>query len=178
MNQLPATDQKRNAEVFWVGLSAVAFSEEEDRVPLSPTTRSGALVAEIESAFKKSILFYRTNLVKCLPLKQDKIRYPAAHEMEKCYPNLESETSELNPQVIFLLGKQVATFVLSKLGVSDFSLDENFKYKGFTIKGITYVPVHHPSFVLVYKRKQMSKYINQIRAIVKKNCVPSACEKV
>lgn len=98
--------------------------------------------------------------------------------MEKCYPNLESETSELNPQVIFLLGKQVATFVLSKLGVSDFSLDENFKYKGFTIKGITYVPVHHPSFVLVYKRKQMSKYINQIRAIVKKNCVPSACEKV
>lgn len=175
---MPATDQRRNAEVFWVGLSAVAFTREEDRVPLSPTTRSGALVAEIERVFEKTILFYRTNLVKCLPLKQDKIRYPAAHEMEKCYPNLELETNELNPQVIFLLGKQVASFVLSKLGVSDFSLDENFKYKGFTIKGITYVPVHHPSFVLVYKRKQMTKYINQIRTIVKKNCISFTKEKV
>jgi DNA polymerase len=144
---------------------------------LSPTTRSGALVAEIESAFEGSISYYRTNLVKCLPLKQDKIRYPVAHEMEKCYPNLKLETSELNPQVIFLLGKQVASFVLSKLGVFSFTLDENFKYKGFTIKGITYVPVHHPSFVLVYKRKQMTKYISQIRSIVKKHCVSSQCEE-
>jgi uracil-DNA glycosylase len=171
LNQLPATDQGKNAEVFWVGLSAVAFSQDEDRVPLSPTTRSGALVADIESAFEKSIQFYRTNLVKCLPLKQDKIRYPVTHEMEKCYPNLESEVNELNPQIIFLLGKQVASFVLSKIGVFDFRLDENFKYKVFTINGITYVPVHHPSFVLVYKRNKMNKYINQIRSIVKKKCV-------
>jgi len=163
---LPATEKEKNAEAFWVGLSAVAFSRDEDRVPLSPTTRSGALLAEIESIFEKSVIFYKTNLVKCLPLKQNKIRYPVAHEMEKCYPNLELEISKLEPKVIFLLGKQVASFVLSKVGISNFVLDENFKYQD-----ITYVPVHHPSFVLVYKRKQMTKYINQIRSVVKKKCI-------
>ncbi|WP_276372938.1 uracil-DNA glycosylase family protein [Chryseolinea sp. H1M3-3] len=171
MNQLPAVDQQKKASVFWVGLSAVAFNDEDEKIPLSPSTRSGALVAEIENPFHSSLSFYKTNVVKCLPLKKDKIRYPAQHEMEKCYPNLEAETKQLKPKVVFLLGKQVATFVLSKLNLTEYELDENFNYEVFLIDGVCYVPIHHPSFVLVYKRKAMDVYISQIRSLIRKKCV-------
>lgn len=171
LNQLPATGEKTQSEVFWVGLSAVAFSEEEDRVPLSPTTRSGALIAEIENGFPDSSFFYKTNLVKCLPLKENKIRYPIAKEMEKCFPNLTAEVEELKPKVIFLLGKQVATFVLSRFGITHFSLDEEFNYQGYEEGEITYVPIHHPSYVLIYKRKNVKTYIEQIRSVIEKNCI-------
>lgn len=169
LNQMPATGDKRQSDVFWVGLSAVAFSEEEDRVPLSPKTRSGALIAEIENGFRDQRFFYKTNLVKCLPLKENKIRYPIAKEMEKCFPNLRLEIDDLGPSIVFLLGKQVASFVLSKIGVTDFSLDEDFSYKGFKEGGIIYVPIHHPSYVLIYKRKNVERYIAQIRSVIEKN---------
>jgi len=171
LNQLPAFDHSKKASVFWVGLSAVAFNDEDHKTPLSPSTRSGALVAEIESSFGDSLSFYKTNVVKCLPLKKDKIRYPMQHEMEKCYPNLEAETKQLRPKVVFLLGKQVASFVLSKLNLTQYTLDENFKYDVFSIDGVFYVPIHHPSFVLVYKRKNINAYITQIRSIIKKKCL-------
>jgi len=145
----------------------VAFSEDEEKLPLSPFTRSGALVADIEITFAKNVIFYKTNLVKCLPLKKDKIRYPLHHEMEKCYPNLQTEIAELKPSIIFLLGKQVASFVFEKLGEKNVVLSDTFQYKGLTIGNITYVAVHHPSFILVYKRKSLDKYIKNIRSLVK-----------
>jgi len=168
LNQLPVIDQRRKADVFWVGLSAVAFADDEERLPLSPFTRSGALVADIEERYRSELTFYKTNLVKCLPLKLDKIRYPLQHEMEKCYPNLESEIKELEPSVVFLLGKLVAGFVLEKVGIHAFDLDENFTYRVFQVGNIAYVPVHHPSFVLVYKRKQLKKYISKIQSVMLK----------
>jgi DNA polymerase len=60
------------------------------------------------------------------------------------------------------LGKQVAQFVLGKQGYNSFSLDDNFNYQPFNIDGILYIPVHHPSFILVYKRKFIDKYMNAI----------------
>lgn len=126
------------------------------------------MVAEIEKPYRDELTFYKTNLVKCLPLKQDKIRYPLQHEMEKCYPNLENEIKELGPSVIFLLGKQVAGFVLGKLGIKSFELDENFNYRAFEVNNISYIPIHHPSFVLVYRRKHMGKYAKKIQKIVEK----------
>jgi len=88
--------------------------------------------------------------------------------MEKCYPNLENEIKELGPSIIFLLGKQVAGFVLTKLGIKSFELDENFNYRAFKVNAILYIPIHHPSFVLVYKRKYMGKYAKKIQKIVEK----------
>ena len=73
-------------------------------MPLSPFTKTGTLISQIEEPFRNDIPFYKTNVVKCLPLMNDKIRYPLKHEMEKCYPNLVDEIAILNPSVIFLLG--------------------------------------------------------------------------
>jgi uracil-DNA glycosylase family 4 len=158
LNQLPLFDNKKHADVFWVGLSAVQINEDEDWQPLAPGTRSGALIESIEFPFLEEGSFYKTNLVKCLPLKNDKIRYPLGHEMEKCYPNFNDELERMQPSVVFLLGKQVASFVMKKLGVDDIQLDEQFDFETYTVNNITFIPVHHPSYILVYKRKLLMNY--------------------
>lgn len=164
-------DVVQNSHIFWVGLSAVQFDEGIKQLPLSPITRSGALIDSIESSLRDHISFYKTNIVKCLPLKDGKIRYPLEHEMEKCFPNFQFELDVLNPSVVFLLGKQVATFVMKKMGIKEVSLSENFKYNPIEINGTFFVPIHHPSYILVYKRKLLNFYIKNIQSICKRLAV-------
>lgn len=169
LNQLPVLDFLKYSNIFWVGLSAVQFDEGVEHLPLSPSTRTGALISTIEEPLKDEISFYKTNLVKCVPLKDDgKIRYPIEHEMEKCFPNFQFELDTLNPAVVFLLGKQVSTFVMKKLGVKEISLPENFKYKPIEVNGTFFLSIHHPSYILVYKRNQLQNYIKNIQSICKK----------
>lgn len=148
LNQLPVSDERKASGIFWVGLSSVLITDEDEKTPLSLFTRSGALISKIEEPYLDDISFYKTNVVKCVPLSENKIRYPLKHEMEKCFPNLTDEIEELKPKTIFLLGKQVAKFVLEKNSIYNFSLDEQFNYDSFIINDISYVPVHHPSFIL------------------------------
>lgn len=166
LNQLPTLDFLKNSHIFWVGLSAVQFDDGMEQLPLSSFTRTGALINTIEETLKEEISFYKTNLVKCVPLKENgKIRYPIEHEMEKCFSNFQYELNELKPSVVFLLGKQVASFVMKKMGVKEIAFPEDYKYKAVFVNGTFFVPVHHPSFMLVYKRKQLDNYIKSIRLI-------------
>lgn len=169
LNQLPVFDVANKSHIFWVGLSAVQFDESIERLPLSPNTKSGALINEIEKPLRENVSFYKTNIVKCLPLKDGKIRYPLEHEMEKCFPNFEHEINELSPSIVFLLGKQVATFVLKKMGIDDFILSDDFKYDVFEFGETLFIPVHHPSFILVYKRKFLNKYTSALQLICEKS---------
>lgn len=164
LNQYPALDDKKESNVFWVGLSAVRFDVFSDKIPLSSETRSGGLIAKIESEFENKVSFYKTNLVKCLPLnvKTGKIRYPLRKEMSKCFPNLFSEIDSIKPKLVFLLGKQVSDFVLSEFDISKNDSYSNFKYSSYSFKDVKFIPVHHPSYVLVYKRKYLDDYINAI----------------
>lgn len=163
LNQLPVLDKEKKSNIFWVGLSAVMFDDGVERQPLSPTTRSGNLISQIETSCENNNSFYKTNLVKCVPLKNDKIRYPLEHEMEKCFPNFEFELDVLRPSVVFLLGKQVANFVFKKLELPEPALNDNYNYNSVRVNNILFVPVHHPSFILVYKRKNISDYIEGIQ---------------
>lgn len=173
LNQLPAWDEEKTSNVFWVGLSAVQFADDQDRIPLSPSTKSGSLIKDIEEPYKEEISFYKTNIVKCLPLSNDKIRYPSKQEMEKCYPNLEAEIEILKPSLIFLLGKQTGTFLLERFSRKLLSLDDDFHYDSFLINGITYIPIHHPSYILVYKRRNVKDYIRSIQSIFEMSLIPS-----
>lgn len=168
LNQLPVYDKSIGSKVFWVGLSSVLIEGEDEKVPLSPKTRSGALISRIELPYLDDVSFYKTNVVKCLPLENNKIRYPLKHEMEKCYPNLVEEISFLKPSIIFLLGKQVAQFILKKHKIDNFALNNDFNYEAFTIDNILFVPVHHPSYILVYKRKFIENYIKGISSFFNK----------
>src|ERR1044071_1180094 len=89
--QGPVFDVVKKSHIFWVGLSAVRFEQGEQKLPLSPLTPSGRLIHSIETPFRTQFSFYKTNLVKCAPLRGDKMRYPVALEMEKCFPNFEWE---------------------------------------------------------------------------------------
>lgn len=167
-NQHPLLDNQKKSDVFWVGLSAVKIMGEDLKQPLSASTRTGALIEEIEKPFLNNVAFYRTNIVKCLPLKDEKIRYPNKCEMGKCYPYLQLEIDKYKPTLIFLLGKQVINFVLSKQQIGDIQLNNNFNYDSVLINNIRYIPVHHPSYILVYKRKFTENYIEGIRAFLDK----------
>lgn len=170
LHQLPACEKAETSHVFWVGLSAVLFEEGVTPQPLSSSTPSGSLIDSIENPLKKEIQFYKTNIVKCVPLNTEKgkIRYPFEHEMEKCFPNFEYEIETLAPTVVFLLGKQTASFVMKKLGVRNITLADDFKYNSFYINGIHFIPIHHPSYILVYKRRELNSYIKSIQSICKK----------
>lgn len=153
---------------MWVGLSAVKVDDINVETPLSRTTSTGQLLLEIEKRNRKTD-FYKTNLVKCLPIASDKIRYPRTDEMATCYKNLQSEVDEIRPKVIFLLGKLVSDFV----GKDKFQskLPDDFKYKAIRDGNTVYVPIHHPSYILVYKRKQMDAYVKSVsRLIAKYSC--------
>ena len=167
LNQFPVLDKTDHSHIFWVGLSAVQFQEGIEQLPLSPSTRSGLLIESIEEPLRKEMSFYKTNIVKCLPLKEGKIRYPLEHEMEKCFPNFELELNVLEPSIVFLLGKQVASFVMKKMGIGEFTLSEDFKYKSFEIGNTIFIPIHHPSYILVYKRKNMDCYIKSLQSLCK-----------
>lgn len=164
-NQRPILQQCDRAEVFWVGLSAVKVSDSKD-TPLSENTNSGKLINLIE-IFIPNVNFYKTNIVKCLPLKNGKIRYPVKNEMETCFSHLENEMDSLNPSLIFLLGKQVSEFVLNKYGIKEYSLNNNFEYISYKVGNYIFIPIHHPSYILVYKRKRLEDYIKSIKRIIK-----------
>ena len=165
LNQPPVHQNANVAQIFWVGLSAVRFDEGAVKLPLAPSTNSGALIQKIEEPLKNNFSIYKTNLVKCLPLNGSKIRYPSKQEMKRCYGNFKDEIAILKPSIIFLLGKQVSSFVLSQHGIKNFSFDKNYNYSGVYLQEILYVPIHHPSYVLIYKRKQLDNYIKGLRKV-------------
>lgn len=164
--QGPVLDVAKRSHLFWVGLSAVAFDEKDEKLPLSPLTPSGSLVQSIEAPFLSQFSFYKTNLVKCAPINGNKIRYPLAHEMDKCFPNFNWELKHLNPRTVFLLGKQVGDFISKKMGAPKVSLRDDFSYTTFENAGIKFIPIHHPSFILVYKRKHLQAYIDSLQSII------------
>jgi len=166
--QKPLLDVSHQADVMWVGLSAVRVDNVMTARPLSSDTRSGGLVEEIESRLP-NLSFYRTNLVKCLPELNGKIRYPTIAEMKSCMPNLASEIKVLSPKIVLLLGKKVAEQILKQKGCDNFTFDEEYNYDEYLIDETIYVPVHHPSFILVYKRRNIESYIGQISKIIVKN---------
>lgn len=164
-NQRPLLDISSNASIFWVGLSAVKVLDVNEEKPLSLKTNSGKLISLIEKNCNTE-KFYKTNMVKCLPLKDGKIRYPNKQEMRSCFKNFYLETKMFNPKIVFLLGKQVSNFICEEFNLDEVKLDEEFTYKILKINNITYIPVHHPSFILVYKRKKVEKYINKITELI------------
>jgi Uracil-DNA glycosylase len=153
-----------HTDVVWVGLSAVKATN-KDETPLAVNTNSGKLIYSIEASLS-DYTFHKTNLVKCLPLLGEKIRYPSNPEMKSCYSNLELEINHLKPKIIFLLGKQVASFVLKQHNIQEIQLSDEFHYQTYSVNGILFIPIHHPSYILVYKRKMVDNYIKGIGDLI------------
>jgi len=161
-NQKPLLDKQSFSDILWVGLSAKKVDCIETSIPLSNDTNSGKIIESIEKEFN-NLYFYKTNLVKCLPLdEKNKLRYPEKEEMEACFENLIYEIKTLKPKIVFLLGNKVANFVIKNLNNKKFlsSIPNSLKE---TINNITFETVYHPSYIYVYKRKEKDIYIENIK---------------
>lgn len=159
-NQAPLLSNGQTCDVMVVGLSAKLIKFKDEK-PLDKTTLSGALIEELEKA-SSNLTFYKTNLVKCVPLnKSGKLTYPNKRHCNACLSNLKAEINELKPKTVLLLGKKVSGFVEAEYGVK-FNTIKNFNYKTKSVEGINFLAVHHPSYISVYKRNESQEYINKI----------------
>lgn len=149
-NQEPLIDKKTKCDVMWVGLSAKKVEDVNNNFPLENNTNSGKLIEDIEKR-KPNLNFYKTNLVKCLPLSEkSKLRYPTNNEMEMCIKNLLIEINELKPKLIFLLGNSVSKFVMQYCKNNNIQIDAHI------------LSIEHPSYICVYRRKNMESYIKKV----------------
>lgn len=149
-NQLPLLDNQDKCDVMWVGLSAKKVDDLDKNYPLEENTNSGKIIKEIEDKLP-NINFYKTNLVKCLPLNEKgKIRYPSVEEMNCCIKNLFIEINLLKPKMIFLLGSNTANFFIKYIDKNNIKVPVIIKR------------VKHPSYIYIYKRKYKGVYIDNI----------------
>ncbi len=156
-NQKPLLDNNKKTNIFFVGLSA-KIKKDQSETPLDETTNSGSIIKQIENEIKTQV--YKTNIVKCVPLNNNKLRYPNKIEMDSCYNNFLTEIKKLNPKIIFLLGNQVTKFIENK---NNIILKNNQIFK---INNIYYISIKHPSYIYVYKRKEINIYIEKIKNII------------
>lgn len=163
-NQRPLLDVERKCQVFWVGLSAKKMSSDMEE-PLSPTTNTGMLIQKIEEMCEE-VVTYKTNLVKCLPLTEgQKLRYPNREEIDCCFEHLISEIHEMSPKIVFLLGEKVYTSLERNMKIK-FEKWNDFEYHYREFEGSYYVPIHHPSYIYVYKRDEIDDYIQGVEKII------------
>ena len=147
-NQKPLIDILRKSDIMFVGISA-KMKETEDEMPLSENTNSGKLIKMIEERLLEeniNILCYRSNMVKCVPLdKEGKIRYPTSLEIENCIDNLVYELSIVKPKVVVLLGRLVEKYLKKKI----------------IELGYNVITIYHPSYIYVYRKKEIEKYVEE-----------------
>ena len=164
-HQSPLLEQEipPTVEVMWVGLSAKLVTGLFEG-PLCRTTKTGQVLERVEEHFPQTS-FYRTNLVKCPPIKEGKLRYPNSGEMAACQSNLELEISRLQPKIIFLLGKLASTHVLTQFRKTRTAVTwyQNYPTSG----GVSLFPVPHPSYIAVYRSNQIEDYIASMVQIVR-----------
>lgn len=147
-NQKPLVDNMRKSDIMFLGISA-KIKEKEDEMPLSENTNSGKLIKMIEERLleeNNNLLCYRSNIVKCVPLNEKgKIRYPDTLEIENCIENLVYELNIVKPKVVVFLGRLV---------------EKHLKKKIMEL-GYNTITIYHPSYIYVYRKKEIEKYVEE-----------------
>lgn len=154
-NQRPLLDKNNSCDIMWVGLSAKKVEDINKTIPLCNDTNSGKIIEKIENKLN-DFKFYKTNLVKCLPLdKNNKLRYPTMEEMNSCIENLLLEINNYKPKIIFALGRKTYNFI-----------HKYFANNNIDTSNIYYI--EHPSYIYIYKRKYIDDYMEKIKNICQK----------
>ena len=161
-NQKPCFCQPKKSDIIFVGISSQKNKKDIKFEPLDGRTNSGKLIQEIQESLPR-ICFHKTNLIKCAPLdKNEKIRYPTKKEFENCFENFKEELKIINPKIIFLLGSHTKKFIEQKYNIK---LE---KEKLISYKNLNFIAINHPSYIMIYKRKELQEYKNKIKELIKK----------
>ncbi|OGO40045.1 MAG: hypothetical protein A2147_07040 [Chloroflexi bacterium RBG_16_57_8] len=156
---------ERRPLVYFIGLSA-----KPNREHLDSMTRTGSIIGLILDRLP-NVAAVRTNLVKNPPTDElGRLRYPTAEEMQSGWDELEADMIRIHPSLVVALGLQVSSFLRLQVGIHPtkprLPLDMSSKsYLAECRGGI--LSVHHPSFIYVYRRTQIDKYVNNVAASIK-----------
>ena len=150
----------RKPLVYFVGLSAKPNCEH-----LSLETRTGHIIEQIVHGLP-SIEAVKTNLVKIPPIDQEgNLRYPNPNEMKLGWNELQDEMHQRLPDLLVTLGQQVSFFLRLKMGVQPAKpqLPSDFSYESYLSQSQDNIlSIHHPSFVYVYRRKDIENYVENV----------------
>jgi len=150
----------RKPLVYFVGLSAKPMCEH-----LAPETRTGNIIEQIIHHLP-SVIAVKTNLVKTPPIDQEgQLRYPNPNEMKLGWNELQNEMNQTSPNLLVTLGQQVSFFLRSQMGVQPAKpqFPADFSYESYPSQSKSYIlSVHHPSFIFVYHRKDIEKYVENV----------------
>lgn len=165
-NQRPLLELKDHCDIMWIGLSAKKSDNISDDIPLSPLTKSGKIVEQLEKKFY-NLTTYKTNLVKCLPLDTNgKIRYPSKSEIESCVGYIEKEIALLKPKLVIMLGEKVSDAITKYYDVEIEPRENDFEYSHIEINGVFFISVQHPSYMAIYKRSRIFDYGTGINNVI------------
>lgn len=145
----------QEASVIFVGLSHKYGKNWEVLEAFCETTNSWKVIQQLEEGCGW-ISIHKTNLVKWVPLKNGKIRYPNAEEKKEWLNALLEEISIINPSVVYLFWKQVSDFVIKNIKLEKIS---DVEYRFWEV---TFLLAHHPSYIYLYKRRDIESYIQWI----------------
>ena len=87
--------------------------------------------------------------------------------MQFLFKNLLAEIAEVKPKVVILLGEKVCSAVEKKLNIK-LKRWRGFEYFATEHNGIWYIPVQHPSYIYIYKRKEAEKYVEKVAEAIEK----------
>jgi DNA polymerase len=147
--------------VMWVGISDKPFL-----APLAPETPTGSVISRIERTLR-GLSFHRTNLVRRAPLDaHGRLRYPTREEMARGADALVLELQHVQPRIVVTLGAAVSKTVVEDVAQSGrfTGLGGSFRYSPRRGNNFLVLPVHHPSFILIYRRRKLRQYIRAICA--------------
>lgn len=150
----------RKPLVYFVGLSAKPMCGH-----LDPETRTGNIIEHIIHNLT-SIQAVKTNLVKIPPVDHEgKLQYPNPAEMQSGWNELQDEIHRTFPSLLVMLGQQVSFFLRSQMGVQPTKprLPPDFSYESYLSQSQSNIlSIHHPSFIYVYHRKDIEKYVENV----------------
>ena len=122
----------------------VGITNKEGKNPFDSSTKSGAIldaiIAQLDAKCEK------TNYVSYAPKDQNgKLRYPTKIELDQAYLDFQTNIFKQNPDLLVVCG----TMIFKEL-----------KKHGFDFCNI--LKIYHPSYIWVYKRKQLDSYIHDV----------------
>lgn len=123
----------------------VGLSNKIGMEPFDIRTHSGQVVEKIINNLNHQ--FIKMNLVSYAPINTyGKLRYPTQKEIKKEFPLFIEKIEKIKPDLIIGFGNIVTSY-LNKI--------DNIQNKLVSFK--------HPSYMYVYKRKELEQYITNIQ---------------
>lgn len=122
----------------------VGITNKEGKEPFDSSTKSGAILDVIIDQLDAQC--EKMNYVSYAPKDQNgKLRYPTKEELNQAYSEFQANILKHNPDLLVVCG----TMIFKEL-----------KQHGFDSCNI--LKIYHPSYIWVYKRKQLDSYIRDV----------------